>query len=750
MNRIIRILMVIYVIAAFPLLPETGLAEDSTATSDNKNKKEKSVVLDEMVVSGSTTDVKLLETPGTVNIFTAEDIEKGGYVDVADVIKGLPGITDSTTNPATPKYNFRGTAYAHSRGATVYVDGRELNLGRIGYGDLSFVDLNDVEQIQVIKTPGAQFAEPSRGIIYITTKKGKESGHQQRVQVSYGSWGLHSENVSASGKTDKHDYRISAMNQGGEGYRRTDDHRKGVSFKTGYSFDESARLGFGGGYKDQSYFSNTSLEKWQWDRDPRDSTPPSDQDNDEDTYDLSPYEYDVEIYDLFAEFNMDRDRWFTKSMVSLVHNETEYLSGKNQNKYELGEDKYSYLRDYNEDRFTFKSSGGYKLKGDGIQDTLTVGMEYDDHDYDQVRTYPFLAESNIDSTRKKYMRQYNLDIAIDRISLFLNNDLKWREHFSLQTALRYDDVDLVFNNRYRDDPKVKNNYHETSWNISPAYSFTGKDNLYFTASQSYFYPNIDYTRMSAQKKDEYRENDPSNLKPEDIRTYELGFKHQFHRCFNYSIAVFDMTVEDKFIFQYRYNEEEEDWDSLGACNLGKAVHKGLEIEVDGWPTDWLNYRLNYGYLDAEWDDPDAVYSSYIWEDDPEDDYREGIPIDGKKLYRTPENKVTATLSLYPVQGLLAWVSMTYVDDQYVDYMERVVQPSVTTVDCKLAYTFDKTDLGIISWDKLTLHGLVKNLGDQDYAYYSNSRGERNEDGTLATNYYVYPGRYYEVGVTMDF
>lgn len=737
-------------LAAITILPAVSTAQEKDSVATSTQKKEKSVVLDELVVSDTAVDVKLLDTPGTINIFTAADIEKGGYTSVGDIIKTLPGITDDTTNPAQPKYSFRGTAYAHSRGATVYVDGKEINIGRIGYGDLSFVDLNDVEQIQVIKTPGSQFSEPSRGVIYITTKKGKQDGHQERAKATYGSWGLHTENVSITGKADELDFRVSAMNQGGEGYRRTEDERTGATWKVGYSFDETTRLGFGGGYQDQSYLSNTSLEKWQWDRDHRDNTPPSDQDNDEDTYDLAPYEYDVVIFERFVDFNTDREHWFAKSMIGLVQNETEYLLGKDKNKPSSldGKDKSSYLRHYEEDRLTCKASGGYKLKQGPIKDTLTIGVEYDNHDYDQKRTYPFLYD--IDATRQKYMQQYNINISIDRISFIANNDLKFQEHFSLQTGFRYDDVELTLKNQYPDDPDVANNYYEYSWNVSPAISFTGKENLYFTASQSYFYPNIDYTRMSAQKDDEHPENDPENLKPEDVLTYELGYKHQLHRMFNYSIAFFHMTVDDKFIFQYRYDEEEADWKSLGACNLGKAVHQGVEIELDGWLSEWCSYRLNYGYLKAEWDDPDATYSSYVWEADPADDERQGMSIDGKKLYRTPEHKVTATVSFYPVENLLAWVNLTYVDDQYVDYMERVLQPSVTTLDCKLAYTFKKIKMGSFNLDGITLHGLVKNLTDKDYAYYSNSSGKRNSDGTLDTNYYIYPGRYFEIGATVDF
>lgn len=718
----------------------TWAGESDPAAVQTGSQQKKVGVLEEVVVSATLVEATLLETPGTVNIFTAEDIEKGGYVDVADVINSLPGITNSSTNPGMPKYNFRGTAYAHSRGATVYVDGREVTSGRIGYGDINYVDLNDVAQIQVMKTPGAQFSEPSRGIIYITTKQGRQQGHHQRLKGQYGSWGLHKESGSAWGRVDAVDYRMSVMNQGGEGYRRTEDERQRINVRTGYALSEHSRIGIGAGYQNQEYLSNTALKKWQWDRDPRDNTP----DNSESspTYTLLPYKYDVEIHDIFTELNIDKKRWFTKSLLSFRHNDTDYFSRKYQNRpsYAGGNDTSTYLRDYDEDRLTCKGSGGYRWQNNALYNILTMGVEYDDHNYDQVRTYPFLTTP--DATRQRYMQQYDLEISIDRVGIFVNNDLSLDDHVGLQTALRYDDVKLTFANQYVGDPDVENRYHKISWNISPAYRFSERDNLYLTISQSYFYPNIDYTRMSAQKDDAYPENDPGNLKPEDILTWEIGYKHKVNRAFNYSVAVYHMMVDDKFVFQYRYDAVADDWDSLGAVNLGRTVHQGLELEVDGWITDWLNYRFNYGYLKAIWDDPDATYSSYTWEADPADDERQGMSIDGKTLYRTPEHKVSVGLTAYPVDDLITWLSVIYVDDQYVDYMERVVQPSVVTVDFKAAYKMLQ--------DRLTIHGLVKNLTGENYAYYSNAAGKRNSDGSLDTNYYVYPGRYFEVGLTMDF
>ena len=240
----------------FLFLSVSAWAADSGTTSPATSQQQRVGVLEEVVVSATLTEATLLETPGTVNIFTAEDIEKGGYVDVADVIN-----------------------------------------------DLNCVDLNDVAQIQVMKTPGAQFSEPSRGIIYITTKQGREKGHHQRLRGQYGSWGLHKESASAWGRVDAVDYRMSVMNQGGEGYRRTEDERQRFNVRTGYALSEHTRIGIGGGYQNQEYLSNTALKKWQWDRDPCDNTP----DNSETspTYTLFPYGYDVEIHDVFAELNID-------------------------------------------------------------------------------------------------------------------------------------------------------------------------------------------------------------------------------------------------------------------------------------------------------------------------------------------------------------------------------------------------------------------------------------------------------------
>ncbi len=728
-------LIIFFVFFIFLSLPVIGLAEEETESI----KDEKEYLLEEVVVSSTSPDIKLLETPGTINIFTAKDLEKGAYIDVADVVKNLPGITNDTTNPGMPKYNFRGTAYAHSRGATVYVDGQEISSERIGYGDMNYVDLNDIEQIQVIKTPGAQYAESTRGIIYITTKRGNKEGHDQRVKLQYGSWGIHKENVSFWGKESAFDYRLSFMNQGGDGYRHNEDERTRANFKGGYSFDDTTRLGISASYKDQNYFSSTSLKKWQLDRNPRDNTPPSDPDeNDPETYNLSPTFNDREIYDMSADFKTDKETWFLKSLLAYTNTDGLYLSQTNKNRYEPGTDSSSYQRDYIEDRLSFKASGGYKLNNGAVWSTLTLGTEYDKHNYDQARTYVF--DTELSSGQLENLEKYDCEINIDRISFFINNDLKTGEHFRIQTAVRLDNVELKYQDHYAGTADVNNDYDKFSWNISPSYSFSGDDNLYLTVSQAYFYPNIDYTRMSAHYSEDFPGNDPSQLKPEDVRTWELGYKNKFNRNLNYSIAVYHMTTDDKFIFQY----EEETNRSQGARNLGKTVAKGLELELDGWVTEQLNYRFNYGYMDAKWDDPNAIYPSYDWSDPPGDEDRIAMHIDGKRLARAPKHKIGATLSYYPIKNLLAWVNVTYEGKKNVDYLERVIQPSSTLIDLKLDYKFDNLFKGV------SIYGLVKNVVDKDYAYYSNSAGTRNSDGTLDTSYYPYPGRYFEIGMIFNF
>lgn len=51
--------------------------------------------LDQMVVTATRTEKAILDTPASVDVVTAKDIEKSGAVKIDDVLKRVPGVSVS-------------------------------------------------------------------------------------------------------------------------------------------------------------------------------------------------------------------------------------------------------------------------------------------------------------------------------------------------------------------------------------------------------------------------------------------------------------------------------------------------------------------------------------------------------------------------------------------------------------------------------------------------------------------------------
>ena len=99
---------------------------------------------------------------------------------------GVQVTNSGGSNPPTQKILIRGfTSLQNSTDPLVIMDG--VNLGRTG---LNFVNLNDIETIDILKdASGAAIygSDASGGVIIITTKKGRLGRFQTDADVSYGS-----------------------------------------------------------------------------------------------------------------------------------------------------------------------------------------------------------------------------------------------------------------------------------------------------------------------------------------------------------------------------------------------------------------------------------------------------------------------------------------------------------------------------------------------------------------------------------
>ena len=83
-----------------------------------------------------------------VEIVTAEAMESLGARDVGDVLRPLPSVTISVSATGKQTVSIRGS---NANEVAIFLDGLRLNDANSGVADLSSIDMNDLERVEVIK-----------------------------------------------------------------------------------------------------------------------------------------------------------------------------------------------------------------------------------------------------------------------------------------------------------------------------------------------------------------------------------------------------------------------------------------------------------------------------------------------------------------------------------------------------------------------------------------------------------------------
>jgi outer membrane receptor protein involved in Fe transport len=724
------VLVLSFLILALPLV---SLAQEYKSGEEEKKEEKKPIKfkLEEIVVTATKKEVTLLETPATISIITAEDIENSGMKDIGAIISSVPGVLDDSSG-FTTYFSFRGTRSSATEGPVIFVDGRPWNFGRYNYSKIDDIPVDVVERIEIIKSPPASVygTNSSRGVINIITKTGKYAQKPIEATLSggIGIWDTYKALATISGKKNQWDYNLKAVYEESKGYRHTDPERKVIDGQLGYEFAEGIRLDAYMGWNDVWRKTGSPLKYWALE-DRRQNDPPDKQTGA--TYRIRPNESDHQLLSGGLAFKYEKDKWLLNSSAYLSHfddvwSSLYYYNNPGNGTTQRGQGCYQDDRD--EDKVDFRISGGRTFSNEDIllTDTITLGYDYSWNDWKQNRTYPY-ATSLSSSTQDK-IKKANIDYKRKIHGIFVNNELKYGK-WGLLSGLRYDMVDYDVKNEVPDS--VKKEFKELGWNVAPSYSFTHNNNLFFSIGQSYWFPAAYY--FTAAMDADYSENRPEDLKQEKYTNYEIGFKHRLAKFFNYSISLYRTEIDNKYMPFY-----DDAGKYKGYKHIGKSIHQGIDLEADGRPFDWFGYRLGFGWIDAEWDK--AKTTVYIHGATPADDTYQLTDISGKKLIRVPKYQYRVGLDFYPLKNWQFSIDGHGFGKQYIDALNRYKNKAVNLADAKLTYNLK-------SW-KFYIAG--SNIFNVEYESIWNTAGKRNPDGTPDHGYYPKDGRYFEIGATVKF
>lgn len=725
-----KLLLSVYGLIALCLPFPEAFAEEIAAHAAPAPKI-RATYLDEIIeVTTSKVDATLLETPATINIITAADIQNSGQRELSGIIASIPGVFDDGSG--TTYFNFRGTRSSMSEGAAIYLDGKPLNVGRHDYSAIDDIPLDIVEKIEVVKSPAASIygANAARGVIHIITnaRKNARSRFEKTISLGIGSWRTYSVFASVLGRINRWDYSLQFNHDRAQGYRRTDPRRTLLNGRVGFEIARGVDIDFTMGWDDSWKKSSTPLEYWAL-ADRRQNAPMNLATAG--TYRIRPNELDHRLLSNGLALGYDRGNWRMHGALDYSHYDDDYAylryfhhEGNGTTQRGQG----SYREDRNEDKVNLKYSLGRAFThGEALHTAVTVGYDYAFTGFDQVRAYPYA--TSLGATAIRNINKNTLEYTKKIHGIFLSNDLKLGS-WGLVAGLRQDFVAYDLHNRAA--VQIGKSFEAVNWDIAPSYHFTQHSNLYFSMGRNHWYPTAGYFTSAMDYDDPL--NQPEDLQAEKYLNYEIGFKQRVNKSLNYSLSLYRSAIDNKYMPYYS-----EEGSFKGYKHVGKSLHQGIELATDGVPKDWLGYRLSFSWTHAEWNEARAPIS--VYGETPAQDANQILDISGKKLYRVPDYQYLAGVTLYPLRRLSVSLDIHGYGKQYIDAYNRYDAGAVNLVDFKTGYALSRN---------LDLYLLGSNILDTQYESIFNATGARVAEGIPDNEYYPRNGRYLEAGIKVRF
>ncbi len=245
-------------VAALALLPDPAAGQSAAPAGPAQPLDAASVVREarEISVTATRAERSLLDVPAHVSVIDRAAIERSGAASVPELLRREAGVlvTNTTTNAEGYSVEARGFGNGGGNGCRtlVLIDGRRANEPDSGCVDWTFVALDQVERIEVVRGPGsAAYGDNAvGGVIAISTRGASESG-ETLAALSAERASFDAERVDAVVSQRFGALRVSA--NGGfddtAGYRtRADLNDKRWGLDLGWDLADGGRVGLSGGY----------------------------------------------------------------------------------------------------------------------------------------------------------------------------------------------------------------------------------------------------------------------------------------------------------------------------------------------------------------------------------------------------------------------------------------------------------------------------------------------------------------------
>ena len=212
------------VVSLFVSAPILCRAQEATPSPSPKPTEAESA---SVVVSATRIPIPQENSPATISVIPAEDLEQKQIERVADALREVPGLSvvqTGTSGQLTSVFT-RGLRSEHTQ---VLLDGIPINQGLQGAFDFASLTTDNIDRIEIVRGPQSTIYGPRAlaGVIQLFTKQGSGTPTIE-ASAEGGSYGTFREALQSSGSWKQLDYSLGLSRLDTDNARPNNQYRLG-------------------------------------------------------------------------------------------------------------------------------------------------------------------------------------------------------------------------------------------------------------------------------------------------------------------------------------------------------------------------------------------------------------------------------------------------------------------------------------------------------------------------------------------
>lgn len=640
--------------------------------------------LNQQAESGALGSKTILDTPFSITVVDADEIERRQVNSVAQLFINDPSISSATPSATT---NWWG---AQVRGLPVrnyYIDGVPMML--YWGGEYPLEPVENVEALKGLTGFMYGFGTPGGAISY--TSKRPTDERLTSLAVEYrnaGVVGAHVDTGGRAGESQKFGYRVNLAGEYGEAYNSAEVNRTVAALAFDYRFTDDFQWFARFNYEDSKLEDEPIYFYWDMFQGDRLARPTYDYDN----VNISGSFYEAESLNGSTGFDWNLgENW--RANFTVGYSEKEHRSNKmfayilneagdyEGNVYNFpGVTKHTYTQAVFQGEWNTGAIRHELVFGAGYQrGTLAYGEFYWSHDFD----------GNL-YERQDFRNTRDIDFSIGPLSederqkaLFVSDTLHFSDQWQALLGLRYTDYELV---DIDGDPTEENGYDTDAVSPTVALIFKPQPNTSLYASY------VESLEGGGRVGGEF-ENRGDLLDATVSKQFELGAKFELER-FSLTAAAFRVeraNTMESVINGLRYLTQD-----------GLTMYDGAEVIANFGVTDNLKVGFGATYVDGAIEDVSEDFADMV----------------GNVPAGVAEWQVLGNVDyrFAAVPDLNVFGTVRYFDDAYYEDWNIVSIPSHTIATIGLQYGLN------IGGQRAQLTANLNNLFNEKY-WELNSLGE---------------------------